>query len=194
MSLKDYVIGGMDRDFKLKLFRAMRAMDDAGFMPGITSAFRDDYRQSIASGNKAASDSSFHGGSRRGGYGHGLAVDLVSVKGKTRLQRRGQRRAVEVDRCAREGAWDRTPLLRSRPLACRADRWQGIYRQAWPADCAKGRIVNKQGRHLGVSLAHKQTLTRPRLAVVPDSRHKPRNAGPVFATSRETKNFAAKYA
>jgi hypothetical protein len=87
MSLKDYVIGGMDRGFKLKLFRALRTMDDAGFMPGITSAFRDDYRQSIASGNKAASDSSFHGGSRRGGYGHGLAVDLVSVKGETRLQR-----------------------------------------------------------------------------------------------------------
>jgi hypothetical protein len=80
MSLKDYVIGGMDRGFKLKLFRAFRRMDDAGFMPGITSAFRDDYRQSIASGNKAASDSSFHGGSRRGGYGHGLAVDLVSCK------------------------------------------------------------------------------------------------------------------
>jgi hypothetical protein len=87
MSLKDYVIGGMDRGFKLKLFRALRTMDDAGFMPGITSAFRDDYRQSIASGNKAASDSSFHGGSRRGGYGHGLAIDLVSVKGATRLQR-----------------------------------------------------------------------------------------------------------
>jgi hypothetical protein len=87
MSLKDYVIGGMDRGFKLKLFRALRTMDDAGFMPGITSAFRDDYRQSIASGNKAASDSSFHGGSRRGGYGHGLAADLVSVKGETRLQR-----------------------------------------------------------------------------------------------------------
>jgi hypothetical protein len=87
MSLKDYVIGGMDRGFKLKLFRALRAMDDAGLMPGITSAFRDDYRQSIAAGNKAASDSSFHGGSRRGGYGHGLAVDLVSVKGETRLQR-----------------------------------------------------------------------------------------------------------
>jgi hypothetical protein len=87
MSLKDYVIGGMDRGFKLKLFRALRMMDDAGFMPGITSAFRDDYRQSIASGNKAASDSSFHGGSRRGGYGHGLAIDLVSVKGETRLQR-----------------------------------------------------------------------------------------------------------
>jgi hypothetical protein len=87
MSLKEYVIGGMDRRYKLKLFRALRMMDDAGFMPGITSAFRDDYRQSIASGNKAASDSSFHGGSRRGGYGHGMAVDVVSVKGETRLQR-----------------------------------------------------------------------------------------------------------
>ena len=87
MSLKDYVIGGMDRRFKLKLYHALRAMDDAGLMPGITSAFRDDYRQAIASGNKAASDSSFHGGSRRGGYGHGLAADLVSVKGETRMQR-----------------------------------------------------------------------------------------------------------
>jgi hypothetical protein len=87
MSLKDYVIGGMDRGFKLKLFRAVRAMEDAGLMPGITSAFRDDYRQSIAVGNKAASDSSYHGGSRRGGYGHGLAADLVSVKGETRMQR-----------------------------------------------------------------------------------------------------------
>ena len=87
MSLKDYVIGGMDRRFKLKLYRALRAMDDAGLMPGITSAFRDDYRQSIASGNKAASDSSYHGGSRRGGYGYGLAADLVSVKGETRMER-----------------------------------------------------------------------------------------------------------
>ena len=81
ISVKEYVIGGMARSFKLKLFRALRMMDDAGFMPGITSAFRDDYRQSIASGNKAASDSSFHGGSRRGGYGHGMAIDVVSVKG-----------------------------------------------------------------------------------------------------------------
>jgi len=87
MSVKDYVIGGMDRGFRLKLYHALRAMDDAGLMPGITSAFRDDYRQAIASGNKAASDSSYHGGSRRGGYGHGLAADLVSVKGETRMQR-----------------------------------------------------------------------------------------------------------
>jgi hypothetical protein len=89
MPLSQYVIGGMDRGFRLKLYRALRAMDDAGLMPGITSAFRDDYRQTIASGNKAASDSSYHGGSRRGGYGHGLAADLVSVKGETRLERFG---------------------------------------------------------------------------------------------------------
>jgi len=87
MSLMDYVIGGMDRGFRLKLYRALRAMDEVGLMPGITSAFRDDYRQSITSGNKAASDNSYHGGSRHGGYGHGLAADLVSVKGETRTQR-----------------------------------------------------------------------------------------------------------
>ena len=86
-SLMDYVIGGMDRGFRRTLYRALRAMDDAGLMPGITSGFRDDYRQSIATGNKAAPDSSYHGGSRRGGYGHGLAADLVSVKGDTRMQR-----------------------------------------------------------------------------------------------------------
>jgi hypothetical protein len=87
MSLKDYVIGGMDRSFKLKLFRALQAVEEAGLQPGITSAFRDNYRQSIAVGNTASSDSSYHGGSRRGGYGHGMAVDLVSVKGETRMQR-----------------------------------------------------------------------------------------------------------
>jgi hypothetical protein len=87
MSLKDYVIGGMDRDFRRKMYSALRAMDDAGFSPGITSGFRDDYRQELANGNKAAPDSSYHGGSRRGGYGHGLAADLVSVKGETRAER-----------------------------------------------------------------------------------------------------------
>jgi hypothetical protein len=87
MSVKDYVIGGMDRGFKRQLYHALRAMDDAGLSPGITSGFRDDYRQAIASGNKAATDSSYHGGSRRGGYGRGLAADLVSVKGETRAER-----------------------------------------------------------------------------------------------------------
>ena len=87
MPMMDYVIGGMDRGFKLKLFHALRAADEAGLSPGITSAFRDDYRQSLASGLKAATDRSYHGGSFRGGYGHGLAADVVSVEGKTRDQR-----------------------------------------------------------------------------------------------------------
>ena len=87
MSLMEYVIGGMDQGFKLKLYHALHAVDDAGLAPGITSAFRDDYRQSLASGLKAAIERSYHGGSFRGGYGHGLAVDLVSVKGETRAER-----------------------------------------------------------------------------------------------------------
>ncbi len=87
LSLMDYVIGGMDRGFKLKLFYTLHAAEAAGLSPGITSAFRDDYRQSIASGLKAASDRSYHGGSFRGGYGHGLAADIVSVKGATRAER-----------------------------------------------------------------------------------------------------------
>jgi hypothetical protein len=87
MSLMEYVIGGMNTDFKHKLYRALRALDDAGLSPGITSAFRDDYRQSLASGLKAATDRSYHGGSSRGGYGHGLAADLVSVRGETRAER-----------------------------------------------------------------------------------------------------------
>jgi len=87
MPLVDYVIGGMDRFFKLRLFHVLRAAEQAGLSPGITSAFRDDYRQSIASGLKAASDRSYHGGSFRGGYGHGLAADVVSVKGATRAER-----------------------------------------------------------------------------------------------------------
>ncbi len=87
MPMVDYVIGGMDRDFKLKLFHLLHAAEEAGLSPGITSGFRDDYRQSIASGLKAANDRSYHGGSFRGGYGHGLAADIVSVSGATRAQR-----------------------------------------------------------------------------------------------------------
>ena len=87
MSVAQYVIGGMDRAFKARLYRLFRALDDAGLAPGMTSAFRDDYRQSITSGHKAATGNSYHGGSVRGGYGHGLAADIVSVKGETRSER-----------------------------------------------------------------------------------------------------------
>src|SRR5215475_5017501 len=87
MSPMDYVIGGMNSGFRVTLYHALHALDDAGLMPGITSAFRDDYRQTIATGQKAQSDRSYHGGSFRGGYGYGLAADIVSVKGETRAER-----------------------------------------------------------------------------------------------------------
>ena len=45
MSVAEYVIGGMDRAFKARLYHLFRALDDAGLAPGMTSGFRDDYRQ-----------------------------------------------------------------------------------------------------------------------------------------------------
>jgi hypothetical protein len=86
-TLTDYVIGGMDRGFKLKLFNMLYAAEQAGLSPGITSGFRDDYRQSIASGRKARSSMSYHGGSIHGGYGHGLAADVICIRGKDHSER-----------------------------------------------------------------------------------------------------------
>jgi hypothetical protein len=42
MPMMDYVIGGMDRSFKLKLFHMLHAAEEAGLSPGIPIAFRDD--------------------------------------------------------------------------------------------------------------------------------------------------------
>jgi hypothetical protein len=83
-SIPDYVIGGMDADFRELLFHVGRAMDAAGVRWTILSGFRDDYRQSLAVGYKAQDNNSFHGGSvATGGYGHGCAVDLASIEGGT---------------------------------------------------------------------------------------------------------------
>jgi hypothetical protein len=84
ISVQEYVIGGMDPDFREQLFHAGSAMDAAGLNWTILSAFRDDYRQSLAVGLKAQVGNSFHGGSiATGGYGHGCAVDLASTDGLT---------------------------------------------------------------------------------------------------------------
>jgi hypothetical protein len=78
MSLGDYVIRGMEPDFRELLYRAGLAMDAAGVSWTILSGFRDDYRQALASGYKARIDNSLHGGSAAtGGYGHGCAVDIA---------------------------------------------------------------------------------------------------------------------
>jgi hypothetical protein len=82
VSMPAYVIGGMHPDFREQLYHAGRAMDAAGIRWSIVSAFRDDYRQSIAAGFKARPGYSLHGGSARtGGYGHGQAVDIAAEDG-----------------------------------------------------------------------------------------------------------------
>jgi hypothetical protein len=82
LSVEEYVIGGMDPDFREQLFAAGQALDAAGIGWTILSAFRDDYRQNLAVGFRASVGNSFHGGSAAtGGYGHGCAVDLASTDG-----------------------------------------------------------------------------------------------------------------
>lgn len=79
-TLQAYVILGMDADFRELVYHAGKAMDAAGIEWTIVSGFRDDWRQSIASGIKARTGYSRHGGSRAvGGYGHGRAVDIGHV-------------------------------------------------------------------------------------------------------------------
>jgi hypothetical protein len=80
--LADYVIGGMDPEFREQLYHAGRAMDADGVQWSILSAFRDDYRQGLASGYKARVGRSLHGGTKRtGGYGFGRAVDITNADG-----------------------------------------------------------------------------------------------------------------
>ena len=80
LAMQDYVIGGMDPEFREQLYHAGKAMDAAGLQWSMLSAFRDDYRQGLASGFKASVGNSLHGGSRRtGGYGHGRAIDITGA-------------------------------------------------------------------------------------------------------------------
>jgi hypothetical protein len=80
LSIEEYVVGGIDPDFREVLFALGHAMDAAGIEWTILSGFRDDFRQKLASGLKARVNNSFHGGSEAtGGYRHGCAVDLASA-------------------------------------------------------------------------------------------------------------------
>ena len=88
MSVKTYVIGGMDPDLRELLYHAGLAIDAAGIHWTILSAFRDDYRQSLTSGFKAHTNNSLHGGSAAtGGYGHGCAVDIKDADGNSDVWR-----------------------------------------------------------------------------------------------------------
>lgn len=84
LSLRAYVIGGMDPDFREQLYHAGHAMDANGLRWSMLSAFRDDYRQGLAAGFKAHGGNSLHGGSRAtGGYGYGRAIDITSAEGES---------------------------------------------------------------------------------------------------------------
>ena len=94
ISMPEYVIAGIDPDFREQLYHAGQAMDAAGIQWSLLSAFRDDYRQSLAKGFKARVGRSLHGGSRAtGGYGHGRAVDVTNADGEAELSGNRARRA-----------------------------------------------------------------------------------------------------
>jgi hypothetical protein len=73
----DYAINGMHPELREALYALGHKADEAGINWSMLSAFRDDYRQSIASGFKAEPCGSWHGGScRTKGWGDGRAADL----------------------------------------------------------------------------------------------------------------------
>lgn len=77
MDLCEYVVGGMNPKLRDALVEFGKLADEAGMPWSFSSGFRDDYRQSIASGIKARTGYSMHGGSKvTSGYGDGRAVDL----------------------------------------------------------------------------------------------------------------------
>ena len=137
-TLQAYVIVGMDADFRELVYHAGKAMDAAGIEWTIVSGFRDDWRQSIASGIKARTGFSRHGGSLAvGGYGHGRAVDIGHIDSAAqprgvpldRHQRREIRTASSVSLSIRRmwsrastGAGWRRSCAASAPAASRSPR------------------------------------------------------------------------
>jgi hypothetical protein len=73
----EYAIQGMHRDLREALYALGTQADAAGLNWSFLSAFRDDFRQTIATGFKAQPCQSLHGGScRTEGWGDGQAADL----------------------------------------------------------------------------------------------------------------------
>jgi hypothetical protein len=82
MSLKDFVVGGVDPDFRRRLYCLMLGLEEAAILqpelkPGITRMYADAYRQHIAEGLKACDNCTYHGSLPSLGYGHGIATDVV---------------------------------------------------------------------------------------------------------------------
>jgi len=96
--MPEYVIGGMDPDFREEFYDAGRAMDSAGVKWAILSAFRDDCRRDLASGYKASARCSLHGGSVR--TGGNLAEILARL---SRLIRHRARLRLKISALSAEG-------------------------------------------------------------------------------------------
>ncbi len=173
MSMMDYVIGGMDRSFKLKLFHTLYAAETAGLQPGITSAFRDDYRQGIASGLKAASNRSYHGGSLRGGYGRGLAADIVSVNGATRAKRWVSTEALWkwVDANGKQYGIGRPYLKFDPPHVGPIDGQEYVSRRGGGTKVAVA-DVKKRHRHTHAHVAHAKPAAAKRTVIARSSSSK----------------------
>jgi hypothetical protein len=154
MPLMDYVIGGMDRSFRSKLFYMLYAAEQAGLSPGITSGFRDDFRQSIASGRKALSNMSYHGGSVHGGYGHGLAADVISIKGKDRSERLDSSRLLWswIDQHAKQFGIGRPYLDYDPPHVAPVDG----------KEYANHRVSGAKSHHLAGNRAHRRAAAHDR--------------------------------
>ena len=127
MSMSDYVIGGMDKSFKLKLFRMLQAAENAGLQPGITSAFRDDYRQVDRKRPESGKQPVV---SRR--QPPRRLWPRACRRYRQRQRRRSRpalefdRSALEMGRCERKTVRDRPTVSPLRSTACRPDRRPGI--------------------------------------------------------------------
>jgi hypothetical protein len=77
VSLEQYTVGCLDKTFVRKVAAMLRALEQDGYSPGIMTACRDDYRQSLIDKRdvRAKPGKSRHGGSAWGGIGR--AVDIV---------------------------------------------------------------------------------------------------------------------
>jgi hypothetical protein len=83
MNVCDYAIKGMHPDMRESLYHFGKIADAQGIQWSFLSAFRDNYRQSIAEGwPRAATCGSMHGGTcRTKGYGDGRAADVWVASG-----------------------------------------------------------------------------------------------------------------
>ena len=80
MDVCSYAVGGMSPQLKERLTAFGKAADEQGIKWSILSGFRDDFRQSLASGIAARPGNSLHGNSRvTKGFGDGRAVDISAA-------------------------------------------------------------------------------------------------------------------